>query len=69
MPMTWLLRMMRWVRNPPSKQMRMIIAIVFGIGATLALYEYFFGWPEALTVNTRIRGMNGVPQPQPVPES
>lgn len=68
MPMMWLLRMMQWVRNPPSKQMRTIIAIVFCIGASFALFEYFFGWPEALTVNPRMRGIGVVPQPQPVAE-
>jgi len=66
MPMMWLLRMMRWVRNPPSKHMRMIIAIVFCAGAGLALIEYFFGWPEALTVNPRMRGIGVAPQPQPI---
>ena len=69
MPMMFLLRMMHWLRNPPSRQMRIIIAIVFCAGASLALIEFFFGWPEALTVNPRMRGIGATPQPQPIPES
>ncbi|MGB3279935.1 MAG: hypothetical protein WBA92_12145 [Pseudorhodobacter sp.] len=49
----WLLRMSKWVRNPPSPtRVKLVLGVilicllVFGI-------EYFFGWPEALTLNPR----------------
>lgn len=51
----WLLRMARWVRNPPSPKKAMLI---FGVIAACLLifgFEYFFGWPEALTVEGKAR--------------
>ena len=45
----WLLRMVRWVRNPPSAgRVRLVLAVV---ALCLALYaiERWVGWPEALT--------------------
>ena len=45
----WLLRMAKWVRNPPSaKQVVFFLAI---LAACLLLYlvERTFGWPEFLT--------------------
>jgi hypothetical protein len=48
--MTWLLRMARWARHPPSPRR---VALVLGVvAACLALVavERVVGWPEALTV-------------------
>jgi len=53
--MIWLLRMIRWVQNPPSPRR---IKFVFGVIAlciALVLYERFMGWPDWLTVNDRPR--------------
>ena len=47
----WLLRMMRWVRNPPSKKMLKLIAFIVIASFALYFYEQAFGWPEWLTVN------------------
>lgn len=47
----WLVRMARWVRNPPSwGRVKLVAGIVL---ACLCLYavEQVWGWPEALTVN------------------
>jgi hypothetical protein len=48
----WLLRMRRWVQNPPS--MRMVILVVSVIAICLILFaiDRYWGWPEALTPNT-----------------
>jgi len=46
----WLIKMYHWARNPPSP---MMVKIVLGvIAACIALFavEYFWGWPEALTL-------------------
>jgi hypothetical protein len=56
MPMGWFLRMFMWVRNPPSRNMRRVIAVVGVTAIVLVAWEYFFGWPEALTVNRIPRG-------------
>jgi hypothetical protein len=69
MPLHFLLKMMRWLRHPPPRHMRLLIAVVFCIGASLALIEYFFGWPDALTVDPRMRTIGRPPQPQPIPGS
>lgn len=49
--MRQLLRMAKWARNPPSAAR---VKLVFGV-VLLALllfgYEWFFGWPDWLTLN------------------
>jgi len=55
MNLLWLLRMRRWAQHPPSKQRLILIAVVVGASFGIYFFEYFFGWPEWLTVNTRIR--------------
>jgi hypothetical protein len=49
MNIAWLMRMRRWVQNPPSKErvklvfwIIVILAVIFGI-------EYFGYWPEWAT--------------------
>lgn len=47
--LTWLLRMARWARNPPSMaQVRFVVAIV-AICLALVALERVFGWPAWLT--------------------
>ena len=46
-----LILMYKYVRRPPSRTVVTIWAVVLVVGGSLALYEWFFGWPEALTVN------------------
>ncbi|MEY3960286.1 MAG: hypothetical protein RIR14_940 [Pseudomonadota bacterium] len=51
MNLTWLLRMTKWARRPPSPAR---VKLVLGVVALcLALWgiELVWGWPEALTVN------------------
>lgn len=51
MNMTWLLRMAKWARHPPSPQR---VKLVLGvIAACLVLYaiEYAGFWPDALQIN------------------
>ncbi len=53
----WLFRMARWAQNPPSEKR---VIFVFGIVAVcLAVFavEYFFGWPEVLSMDPRARRM------------
>ncbi len=47
----WLIRMAQWVRNPPGWQRVMLYLAVIAACLSIAGYEYFFGWPEWLTVN------------------
>lgn len=54
MNLGWLVRMAKWARHPPSwKQVKLVAAVV---AACFALYaiEYFWGWPDFLTVE-RVR--------------
>ncbi len=51
MNLLWLLRMRRWIQNPPSRKMLKLIALVVIISLLLYGYERAFGWPEWLTVN------------------
>ena len=49
----WLLRAVGWARNPPSaKKVKFVLAIVAVVLALVAIGK-LFGWPEALTVNSR----------------
>ena len=51
------LRLALWLRRPPSRATRRIIAGVAVTGLVLVGIEYFFGWPDALTVNQPTRGL------------
>ena len=49
--MTWLQRIARWARHPPSAGR---VALVLGVVAACLLLvgaEHLVGWPEWLTVN------------------
>lgn len=54
----WFLRMAKWARRPPSARSVKLWAGVAALCLAIAGIEYFFGWPEVLTVN---RG--GIPRP------
>lgn len=49
--MTWLLRMARWARNPPSPARVKLVLGVVAACLILAGIEWIWGWPEALTPN------------------
>lgn len=55
MNMIWLIRMSKWARKPPSpakvKLVLGIVAVCFVIWGA----ELMWGWPEALTVNGKVR--------------
>lgn len=51
MPLTWLLRMAKWVRRPPSPRQVALVLGVIAVCLLLAGVEYLVGWPEALTLN------------------
>ncbi|MDZ7710485.1 MAG: hypothetical protein U5K36_10790 [Roseovarius sp.] len=53
MNIIWLLRMARWARRPPGPRMVRLVLIVIGAGLAIAGIEFFFGWPEALTLEPR----------------
>ena len=47
---TWLLRMAKWARNPPSEaRVKLIIGVIL-ICLALVGIEYFVGWPDWLTL-------------------
>ncbi len=54
----WLLRMSRWVRNPPGWRAFLWLLVVVGLCALLIGVEMIFGWPEALTPE-RLPGRGG----------
>ncbi len=51
----WLIRMARWVRHPPSRQRVILWAVVVALCLILVGIEHFWGWPDWLRVNGRIR--------------
>ncbi|MGV6838887.1 MAG: hypothetical protein ACWA40_01695 [Planktomarina sp.] len=55
MNMLWLLRMVRLVKNPPSKERVYLFIGVVLIALGIILMETVWGWPEALTVNGKFR--------------
>ncbi len=51
----WMVRMKRWAQNPPSwGRVKFVFAIVFAC-ILLYAYEYFYGWPDFLSVNNNGR--------------
>ena len=49
--MTWLLRISRWIRNPPSPaRVKLVLGVVALCLALVAIEKLGF-WPEALHVN------------------
>lgn len=51
----WFVRMARWVRNPPSPgRVKLVVGVVV-LCLALAVVEFWFGWPEALTLE-RVSG-------------
>ncbi len=52
----WLLRAKQWAKNPPSEDKVKFVFAIIGLCLLLAGYDYFFGWPEALTPNGDARG-------------
>ena len=56
MNVRWLLRMKRWAQNPPSpSRVKFVFAIIL-VCALLFAYEYFYGWPDFLSVDQTGRG-------------
>ncbi len=49
--MRLLLRLFQWFRRPPSRQRLWIIGATLLVVVAVALFEWGFGWPEALTVD------------------
>ncbi len=52
----WLVRMARWVRNPPKAWQFYTVLGIVAAAAVLVGIELLFGWPEALTVEPARRG-------------
>ena len=44
-----LLRMAHWARHPPSPRWVIMAALVVLACLSIAAFEHYFGWPEALT--------------------
>jgi len=45
-----ILRMSKWARNPPSQARVKLVFAVIGICLLLAGIEWFWGWPDWLTI-------------------
>ena len=50
MNLTWLLRMARWARHPPSEARVKLVLGVIAACLVLVAIERFVGWPEVLTL-------------------
>jgi len=51
----WLIRMARWARNPPPLwRVKLVVGVVI-LCLLLFGVEHFWGWPEWLTVNGKVR--------------
>ena len=50
MNLTWLLRMARWARHPPSEARVKLGLGVIAACLVLVAIERFVGWPEVLTL-------------------
>lgn len=52
----WLMKAKRWAQNPPSARQVMFYGAILALCLVLAGFEWLWGWPDWLTVNsTRIR--------------
>jgi len=47
-----LLQAKRWAHRPPSEKRIKLVVVVVAISLVLFGIEYFFGWPEALTLTS-----------------
>lgn len=47
----WFIRMARWVRNPPSPARVKLVFGVIALCLILVGIEYFWGWPNFLTLD------------------
>lgn len=61
--MTWLLRMARWARHPPSARRVVLVLGVVAACLALAAVERIWGWPEALTLDARGTRPSGLQRP------
>jgi hypothetical protein len=50
--LTWLIRAKRWAQNPPSPGRVKLIFGVIAICLAIAAYEWAFGWPTWLAVDS-----------------
>lgn len=50
----WLLRMKRWVQNPPSARKVWMVLGILALCLTLWAVERFIGWPDALSLPARM---------------
>ncbi|MDF1620677.1 hypothetical protein P0X85_09125 [Defluviimonas nitratireducens] len=53
MNMTWLMRMARWARRPPSMRQVRIVAVVIAVVLVIAGLEWLGLWPDWATVEPR----------------
>ncbi|MBK5928953.1 hypothetical protein [Rhodobaculum claviforme] len=52
MNLFWLLRMARWVRQPPSEGAVRFVLAIMALCLVLFAVERIWGWPEMLTPNS-----------------
>lgn len=49
--MTWLMRMARWARHPPSPGRVKLVFVVIALCVAIYGIEQIWGWPDWLTPN------------------
>lgn len=55
MNLTWLMRMSKWARKPPSMgQVKLVLSVVAFCFAIWGI-EQLWGWPDFLTVNGKVK--------------
>jgi hypothetical protein len=50
--MHWLIRAKRWAAHPPSTRQVVLVSGVVAVCLAIGLFEWVFGWPDWLTVNS-----------------
>jgi hypothetical protein len=48
----WLLKAKRWAQNPPSARQVIFYLSIVAVCLALGAWEWLFGWPDWLTVNS-----------------
>ncbi|WP_304617673.1 hypothetical protein [Paracoccus sp. (in: a-proteobacteria)] len=49
--MVWLLRAVKWARNPPSARMVRLVLAVIGVALLIVLAEWLDLWPDWATLD------------------
>ena len=51
----WLFRMAKWAHRPPSMARVILVLSIVAVCLLVFAIEYFFGWPEWMTIEPGAR--------------